>query len=104
MANANLTRLTNLLYTASNGHYNKDTAILFREAARKSIGSVMPAKSLELKHTIRLIGESDAEINDLEKEIKRIVDSFGPTMLTIPGIGYLTATSIFAEIGDFPKF
>ena len=104
VANANLTRLTNLLYTASNGHYNKDTAILFREAARKSIGSVMPAKSLELKHTIRLIGEFDAEINDIEKEIKRIVDSFGPTMLTIPGIGYLTAASILAEIGDFSKF
>ena len=32
-----LTRLTNLLSEASNGHYNKDTAMLFREAARTSI-------------------------------------------------------------------
>ena len=55
IASANLTRLTNLLYTVSKGHYNRDTAIWFREAARKSIGSVMPAKSLELKHTINLI-------------------------------------------------
>ena len=33
-----------------------------RETARKSIGSVMPAKSLELRHTIHLIRELDTEI------------------------------------------
>jgi len=104
IANANLTRLTNLLYTTSKGHYNRDTAIHFREAARKSIGSVMPAKSLELKHTIKLIGELTAEIDEIEAEIKHIVDSLGTTILTIPGIGYATAASILAEIGDFSNF
>ena len=57
VAAAHLTRLSNLLDKASKGHYKKDTAITFREAARNSIGSNMPAKSLELKHTIRLIRE-----------------------------------------------
>ena len=55
VASAHLTKLTNLLSKASKGHYGKDTAVLFRETARNSIGSVMPAKSLELKHTIKLI-------------------------------------------------
>ncbi len=59
VANAHLTRLSNLVETASKGHYTKDTAIAFREAARTSIGSNMPAKSLELKHTIKLIRELD---------------------------------------------
>ena len=104
IANANLTRLTNLLYTASKGRYNRDTAIRFREAARISIGSVMPAKSLELKHTIKLIGELDDEISEIESEIKQIVDSLGTTILTIPGIGYSTAASILAEVGDFSNF
>ena len=104
VANANLTRLTNLLYSASKGHYNRDTAIQFRETARNSIGSVMPAKSLELKHTIKLIGELDNEIKEIESEIKQIVDSLGTTILTIPGIGYATAASILAEIGDFSNF
>ena len=104
IAGANLTRLTNLLYTASKGHYNRDTAVRFREAARQSIGSVMPAKSLELKHTIKLIGELTAEINEIEVEIKHIVDSLETTILTIPGIGYTTAASILAEIGDFSNF
>ena len=104
IANANLTRLTNLLYSASKGHYNRDTAIRLREAARNSIGSVMPAKSLELKHTIKLIGELDDEISEIEAAIKQIVDSLGTTILTIPGIGYATAASILAEVGDFSNF
>lgn len=104
IANANLTRLTNLLYSASKGHYNRDTAIRLREAARNSMGSVMPAKSLELKHTIKLIGELDDEIREIEAAIKQIVDSLGTTILTIPGIGYATAASILAEVGDFSKF
>ena len=104
IANANLTRLTNLLYSASKGHYNRDTAIRLREAARNSIGSVMPAKSLELKHTIKLIGELDDEISEIEAAIKQIVDSLETTILTIPGIGYATAASILAEVGDFSNF
>lgn len=104
IASANLTRLTNLLYSASKGHYNRDTAIRLREAARNSIGSVMPAKSLELKHTIKLIGELDNEISEIEAAIKQIVDSLGTTILTIPGIGYATAASILAEVGDFSNF
>lgn len=101
IANANLTRLTNLLHSASKGHYNRDTAIRFRDSARNSIGSVMSAKSLELKHTIKLIGEL---ISEIEAEIKQIVDSLGTTILTIPGVGYTTAASILAEVGDFSNF
>jgi len=61
VANAHLTKLSNLLAEASKGHYDKDAAITFRDAARASIGSNMPAKSLELKHTIKLIRELDSE-------------------------------------------
>lgn len=92
------------MYSSSKGHYNRDTAVRFREAARNSIGSVMPAKSLELKHTIKLIGELDDEINEIEAAIEQIVDSLGTTILTIPSIGHSTAASILAEIGDFTNF
>lgn len=104
IANAHLTRLTHLLYNASKGRHKKDLAILLRETARNSIASVMPAKSLELKHTIKLIGELTTEISEIEIEIKHIVDELGTTLLTVPGIGYTTAAYILAEIGDFSKF
>ncbi len=104
VASAHLTRLANLLETASKGRYSKDTAVRFREAARSSIGSDMPARSLELKHTIKLIQELDAEIAEIENEIKIIMDEINSPILTIPGISYRMGAMIIAEIGDFSRF
>ena len=104
IASAHLTRLSNLLEKVSKGHYHKDTAIAFREAARNSIGSSMPAKSLELKHTIRLIQELNSEIEEIEDEIKRIMDEINSPILSIPGISYRMGAMIIAEIGDFGRF
>ncbi len=87
-ATAHLTRLSNLLSVSSKGRYGKDTAIRFREAARSSISSHMPAKSLELKHTIKRI--MDEEIHS--------------PIITIPGISYRMGAMIIAEIGDFSRF
>lgn len=104
IASAHLTKLTNLLNEASHGHYDRNTAIKFREAAKNSIGSVMPAKSLELKHTIKLIRELTIEINEIDDEIKKIMDSMASPITTIPGIGYSMGAMIISEIGDFNRF
>ena len=104
VASAHLTRLTNLLETASKGRYRKDVAITFRNAARNSIGSNMAAKSLELKHTIKLIQELDAEISEIENEIQSIMDEINSPILSIPGISYKMGAMIIAEIGDFSRF
>ena len=105
VASAHLTRLSNLLSGSSKGRYGKDTAVLFRETARSSIGSHMPAKSLELKHTIHLIQELTAEIDEIEAAIKQIMDKeIQSPILTIPGISYRMGAMIIAEIGDFSRF
>ena len=104
VANAHLTRLTNLLSESSKGRYGKETAIAFRNAARTSIGSNMPAKSLELKHTIKLIQELSSEIDEIENEIKLIMDEINSPILSIPGINYRMGSMIIAEIGDFNRF
>ncbi len=104
IASAHLTKLSNLLIESSKGRYTKDTAIIIREAAKNSIGSIMPAKSLELKHTIRLILEISAEIDEIETEIKAIMDKINSPILSIPGISYRMGAMIIAEIGDFSRF
>jgi transposase len=104
VATAHLTRLTNLLDRASKGHYKRNTAITIREAARTSIGSNMPAKSLELKHTIKLIRELDSDIEEIENEIKIIMDKINSPILSIPGISYRMGAMIIAEIGNFDRF
>lgn len=104
IASAHLTRLTNLLSKASKGHYNRETAIKIREAAKNSIGSNMPAKSLELKHTIKLIRALTIDIGEIEAEISKIMDKIASPITTIPGIGRNMGAMIISEIGDFSRF
>ena len=104
VASAHLTRMTNLLHEASKGRYGREKTIQIRDAARKSIGAAMPAKSLELKHTIHLIGELDAEIAEIEMEIDSIMETLHSPITTIPGIGSRMGAMILAEVGDFSNF
>ena len=104
ISKVHLTRLTNLLSEASKGRYGRDKAILIRDAARSSIGSYMPAKELELKHTIRLIQELNSEINEIEDHINEIMEEMDTPILTIPGISNRMGAMILAEIGDFERF
>ena len=105
ISEVHLTKLTNLLSTASKGHYGKEKAVQIREAARSSIGSVMPAKSMELKHTIKLIQELTSEITEIEDFIQQIMDELNTPIISIPaGMRVNSAAVIFAEIGDFSRF
>ena len=104
IAAAHLTRLKALLETASKGRYKRDMALEIRDAARNSIGARIPAKSLELQHTIRLIRELDAEIHEIETEIENMMDEIHSPITTIPGIGYRMGAMILAEAGDLSRF
>ena len=104
IASAHLTRLMNLLSKASKCHYNRETAIKIREAAKNSIGSNMPAKSLELKHTIKLIRALTIDIDEIEAEISKMMDKIASPITTIPGIGRNMGAMIISEIGDFSRF
>ena len=64
VANAHLTRLSNLLFDSSKGRYGKDTAVMFRDAARSSIGS--PGISYRMGAMII------AEIGDFSRFIPQI--------------------------------
>ena len=104
IAAANLTHLKSMLSTTSKGCYGRDTALAIRNSARQSIGSVMPAKSLELQHTIRLIRELDEQIDQIESAIKDIMEQLHSPITSIPGLGYRMAAMILAEVGDFSRF
>ncbi len=104
IATAHLTRLKALLMDASRGHYGRAMAVELREAAKSSIASRMPAKSLELQHTIRLIRELNAEIEEIETAIQAIMDELHSPITTIPGIGCRMGAMILAEVGNFSRF
>ena len=104
IAAAHLTHLKSVLSEASNGRYDRDKAAEIRDAAKNSIGSRMPAKSLELKHTIHLIQVLDAEIAEIEEEINLIMGEIHSPITTIPGMGVRMGAMILAEVGDFSNF
>ncbi|MCL2253372.1 MAG: IS110 family transposase [Lachnospiraceae bacterium] len=104
IANCHLTRLTNLLYEASKGHYGKDKAIEIRKSARVSIGTNSTVKSLELQQTIARIEMMESQIKQVEEMINPIVDSFNSPIMSIPGISYRMAAIIIAETDNFQDF
>ena len=104
IAGSHLTQLKNILHEASKGRYGRDKAIEIRKAAINSIGTPMSAKSMELRHTIRLIRMLDEEIDEIEASIEKIMDESHSPILTIPGISYRMGAMIIAEVGDFTRF
>ncbi|PWJ51575.1 IS110 family transposase [Faecalicatena contorta] len=104
IASCHLTKLTHLIQKYSKGKYSKDKAIELREAAKDSIGSTSPAQAFELQQTIRMILFLQTEIDLLDKQIKSSVEQLNSPIMSIPGISYISAAIILAEIGDISLF
>lgn len=104
VAGAHLTRLNNLLSSASHGRYGREKAIEIREAARISIGSRRRAESMELQHTIMLIRTMDLMIEETESRIEEIMEEVQSPITTIPGITFRMGAMIIAEVGEFSQF
>lgn len=104
IATANIKHLTDLLTSASRGRYQREKAEEIKALAKRSIGLFSRTKALELKHTIEEIIGLDDSVEEIEKEIKTIIKEKDIYTLSIPGIGPITAATIYAEIGDFSLF
>lgn len=71
ITNSHMTYFKAVISGTSKGRYDRDKAVEIREAAKRPIGSTMPAKSLELQHTIRLIRVLRRDIDEIEAAIVR---------------------------------
>ena len=60
--------------------------------------------SLQLKLLIEQIKFIDAQVSDIEAEIKVILDKLDSLITTIPGIATITGATILGEIGDVSRF
>lgn len=104
IANAHLTRLTNVLKDNSRGKYSKDKALEIRDVAINSIGTSSDASSFELVQTIDMINFYSSKINELDAKIKDIMIELESPILSIPGISYNLGSIILAEIVDINRF
>lgn len=104
ISECNLKHLTNILQKYSKGKYSRDKAIEIRDLARKSIGTNSSSISFELRQVIQTILFLQSQIDEIDKELKKLIDSLDSPIMTIPGISYVTAAFILAEIGDINNF
>ena len=104
ISECNLKHLTNILERYSMGKYSRAKALEIRELAKNSIGTISISLSFELKQVIQTILFLQSQIDKIDKELKILVDRLNSPIMTIPGISYVTASFILAEIGDIDNF
>ena len=68
--------------------------------------SACPSRQGTIEASLRLIDELDREITDGERELRRLGADhrYVPLLLTVPGISWVLAYTIAAEIGDIGRF
>lgn len=104
ISSCNLKHLTTLLGKYSKGKYSRDKAIEIRDLAKVSIGTNSPSISFELRQVIQTILFLQSQIDEIDKELKKSLDELNSPIMSIPGISYVTAAFILAEIGDINNF
>ena len=104
IAKMHLTRLTNLLSKTSKGHYKQSHAVQLKELASQSVGIKNDTLSLQILQSINQIELYNSQLEEVENEIKTIMEKIDSVIKTIPGIGSLNGAMIIGEIGDITRF
>lgn len=104
IARMHLTRLTNLLSKTSKGHYKQSHAVQLKELASQSVGIKNDTLSLQILQSINQIELYNSQLEEVENEIKTIMEKIDSVIKTIPGVGSLNGAMIIGEIGDITRF
>jgi transposase len=75
-----------------------------KELAKNTIGYHDDNSDLLISTYVSTINDFNNKIIPIEKQISTIIKDLNPRMLSIPGIGELSAASILSEYGDFKNF
>ena len=104
IANTRIDALTNLLYSASKGHFKTDKAIALKALAKHSIAMDNPAIGKQIQMLIEQIQMLQKQIDLLDIDITNIMEKLNSPILSIPGIGVWLGAIIISEIGDITRF
>lgn len=99
LANARISTLQSMIHGRC-----KVSAIQIHEAAIHSVGKSQDYLSFQLLQAFKRLKNTKDEINQYEQKIEQIVHSNCPVILSIPGIGIVTAGLILGELGDIHNF
>lgn len=75
-----------------------------KRIAYSTIGQISRSNSILIKNILSDIMHYTKQMHELEKEIENIITEHFSNILTIPGVGPITAGLIIGEIGDISRF
>jgi transposase len=71
----------------------------------KGVNTIIASDEEEWKRALDTITDMNKYISELDREVAQYAKEKTPTLLmSIPGVGPVTAVSIWAEVGDFARF
>ncbi len=80
------------------------TAEKLIESAKSSVGMSNGYLAFQLIDAIEEMEHIQQRVNKFDEQIKSYVDELCPELLSIPGVGYVTAGLIMGEIKDIERF
>lgn len=106
LSNANLSKLTEILWNSSNGRFGEWKAQELKSLARDSFGveDCEDTYSMLLLTMLDEIQSLTEKADELEKKISNLLKDFDSTITSIPGIGPILGACILSEIGDVTRF
>jgi len=89
---------------ASQGRFSYAKFAKLKELAGNSVGYHDNNSDLLISTYISIINNFNDKIVPIDKQISTIIKDLNPRMLSIPGIGEISAATILAEYGDINNF
>ncbi|MFA6692802.1 MAG: IS110 family transposase [Acholeplasmataceae bacterium] len=92
------------LRTLSRGHFSYASFIQLKALAQNTVGSSDSILLIELSSILHLFKSVNLEIKNIELQIQLLIADIPSPILSIPGVGVISAASILSEFGYIPRF
>ena len=88
----------------SHGKFSYVKFAKLKELAKESVGYHDDNSDLLISTYVSIINDFNDKIVPIDKQISTIIKDLNPRMLTIPGLGEVSAAIILSEYGDISNF
>ena len=88
----------------SRGKFTMSAFVQLKTLAKNTVGQSDDYLLREMDVLLELYNQLDAKIQEIEEQVVACIRGINPPMLSIPGIGALSAAVILSEYGDLSKY
>ena len=103
IANMNV-RSYDTLRRISRGKFSMPQFVQLKHLAKNTVGNSDDIMCFELNTLLELYSQLDSKIEDTEQKIAALIREIDPPMLSIPGVGVMSAAVILSEYGSISNF